>query len=230
MINDLKLGFKLFKYGIQSKSLITLFFIFTAIGILMELFATSTMDNMGGLYMVLCPIYFAQLLITSTVSLYIASSPYKFKLQTIIPVTYNFIIMTITFGLFIILRLLRIYLLSAHSEELIKNALCGIIFVAFFVMVLQIYSVIAYRSFIASLFVFFPVFIITFAGQGFISKHLGRFAIFGKLYNLSAVSAVSIAIVMLVLGYVGSYYLSIALYRKDLDPRTYKQALARVGR
>lgn len=230
MINDLKLGFKLFKYGIQSKSLIALFFVFTGLGIVMECFATQSMDNMGGLYMVLCPIYFAQLLVTSTVSLYISSSPYKFKLQTTIPVTYNFLFMTATFGLFITIRFLRIYLFSEPSEELIKHALCGIIFVAFLVFVLQVYSVIAYRSFILSLFVFLPAFFVTFVGQGFISKRLEKYAFFGKLYNLNAVSTVLIAVAFLVLGYVASYFLSQALYKYDLDPRTYKQALARVGR
>ena len=230
MINDLKLGFKLFKYGIQSKSLIALFFVFTGLGILMEIFATAAMDNMGGLYMVLCPIYFAQLLITSTVSLYISSSPYKFKLQTKIPVTYNFIFMTITFGLFITIRFLRIYLITKPSEELIKDSLCGIIFVAFLVFVLQVYSVIAYRSFIVSLFVFLPAFFITFVGQKFIADRFSDALIFDKLYNSSAVVIVLISLIFLVLGYVASYYLSIALYKKDLDPRTYKQALARVGR
>ena len=113
---------------------------------------------------------------------------------------------------------------------MIKNALCGIIFVAILVFVLQVYSVITYRSFIVSLFVFLPMFILVFLGQRLISEHMSDAPIFEKIYNSSAVVIVLISIAFLVLGYVASYYLSIALYKKDLDPRTYKQALARVGR
>ena len=41
MINDIKLACKMFKYGIQGKSLGLLFVIFMGLGIVMEVFATS---------------------------------------------------------------------------------------------------------------------------------------------------------------------------------------------
>ncbi len=228
MIKDLKLAFRLLKYGLQGKSMLMLFGIFMALGIMMECMATNVMDNMGAIYMVLCPTYITQMIITGTISLYIGSSPYKKRLQTSIPTEVAYLLSLLCFGLFITIRFCRLYFGKAElTDELLKHSLYGIIMVALLVFILQIYGSIAYKSYILSLIVFLPMFVFLFVGQGWIQGKIENLPALDAFLELGPVVITVTAVLIITLGAVAAYAITCAMYKRDIDPKIYKRILAR---
>ena len=228
MIKDLKLAFRLLKYGLQGKSMLMLFGIFMALGIMMESVATGVMDNMGGIYMVLCPTYITQMIITGTISLYIGSSPYKRRLQTSIPTEVAYLLSLLCFGLFSTIRLCRLYLGTPDlTDELLKHSLYGIIMVASLVFILQIYGAIAYKSYILSLVIFLPMFVFLFVGQGWLQGKIELIPPINAFLGTGPVVIMVVAVLIITLGAVAAYAITCAMYKRDIDPKIYKRILAR---
>ncbi len=228
MIKDLKLAFRLLKYGLQGKSMLMLFGIFMVLGIMMECMATNVMDNMGAIYMVLCPTYITQMIITGTISLYIGSSPYKKRLQTSIPTEVAYLLSLLCFGLFITIRFCRLYFGKAElTDELLKHSLYGIIMVALLVFILQIYGSIAYKSYILSLIVFLPMFVFLFVGQGWIQGKIENLPALDAFLGTGPVVITVTAVLIITLGAVAAYAITCAMYKRDIDPKIYKRILAR---
>ena len=228
MIKDLKLAFRLLKYGLQGKSMLMLFGIFMVLGIMMECMATNVMDNMGAIYMVLCPTYITQMIITGTISLYIGSSPYKKRLQTSIPTEVAYLLSLLCFGLFITIRFCRLYFGKAElTDELLKHSLYGIIMVAVLVFMLQIYGSIAYKSYILSLIVFLPMFVFVFVGQGWIQGEIENLPALDAFLGTGPVVITVTAVLIITLGAVAAYAITCAMYKRDIDPKIYKRILAR---
>ena len=228
MIKDLKLAFRLLKYGLQGKSMLMLFGIFMVLGITMECMATNVMDNMGAIYMVLCPTYITQMIITGTISLYIGSSPYKKRLQTSIPTEVAYLLSLLCFGLFITIRFCRLYFGKTElTDELLKHSLYGIIMVALLVFILQIYGSIAYKSYILSLIVFLPMFVFLFVGQGWIQGKIENLPALDAFLGTGPVVITVTAVLIITLGAVAAYAITCAMYKRDIDPKIYKRILAR---
>ena len=83
MTNNLKMGFKALKYGLNFKGNFFAMLLFLVLGFIM-MFASPT-KILGSVYNSIGAIMVVQLINSVSVSAMVQTSPYKKKLQTIIP-------------------------------------------------------------------------------------------------------------------------------------------------
>lgn len=229
MLKDLKLGFKIVKYGLQYKMMLGLMIAFIAIGVIFELF--SGQNNLGGLYMIIASVYWYQLIITPGISASILASPKKKSLQTSTPSMVMGICSVLGFTLYLVCKYLRLTVFhpASATPEVIKAEITRILITAIIAFAMMAYSGAAYKKFIASLVVVLIFFlpIIMFSMNDYLPvlmfERLG-------LDKMPLSVTIIISYVLLVLGALSSYLLSLALFKYDFDPKTYRSALSRAGK
>ena len=85
MLKDIKLGFKLLRYGYKLKLNVIMFVFFAVIGIASDIMSKGT-SIIGGVYFMMCGMFTFQLIMSMDVSELIQSTSLKKKLQIYIPV------------------------------------------------------------------------------------------------------------------------------------------------
>lgn len=83
MINDIKMGMKVIKYGLNALMTVIPLLICLVVGVLFDLF--MPVGCFGGLYFIMGGMSFVQLIHSVSVSTMVQTSPHKKKLQTTIP-------------------------------------------------------------------------------------------------------------------------------------------------
>lgn len=223
MINDIKMGFKIAKYGINTKTVLIMGAIFMALGIVMELTEYASDMGIGGLYIVLCGLYPYQMIITPSVAALVGTSPYRKKLHAEVPIFVTAVTMIFCFTLFIGVRIFKLTVLDGmNSLEALKTANLGIITLAFLAGMMMIYNSIAFKNMIIGMIALFAVlFPIMFSG------FLSSYASSELLASLSFPAAIGISYVILAIGWALSYVIARLLAKYPLDPRSYKAALTK---
>lgn len=220
-MKELKLGFKMMKYGLQYKTMVIMFIAFFALGTLFEL--TSVNGNLGGLYLVILGTYMHQMIITSTVSMYVSSSPKALRLQSFIPGVYSSITMVIGFLYFTILRFVHTQAwLYLDSPVFIKSTFGGLIIVSLLAFCILIYNAIAYKYYYLGM-VLLLITEIPLIMSG-MNDSLDRFIpSFNNLWTY-----IGLGLFIIILGGAIGIFISDLLKKKPLDPKIYKSAMSRL--
>lgn len=230
MINDIKLGFKVMKYGFQYKTILWLGLVFFGLGVVFELFINDSV--LGGLYLMLCSSYAFQLVITPTVSKMVCSSFAKKKLQTSIPCIFTAIMGIIAYTLYFAAKFIRMYVLvpeRAVGENYQAECIMAIT-VIFLAIVMPIYNAVAYKKFVLGLVVMLVCLLpfVFLSSSGALSRMVFAFA--GNSTNLSLVPIMLLGYAAVIVGAFISYFFTLMLYKFEMDPKTYRSAMAKAGK
>lgn len=218
---DFKLGLKMIKYGLQYKAILVMMIVFTALGTVYEVL--GTMGAMSGVYFVIAGAMISQMIISSTVSSYVAASPEAQKLRGIIPCVITCIVLFIEYTYFIVLRFVvtgawnhlgdTSFAVANFSGALVVGAL------AFFI---QLYDVFSSKCFI-------PAMILMIVTEVPLISFSDRFIRFvPELPNLWLYIAGGYVII--IVGCVVGILCARLMRKKNLDPRAYRSALKNAGR
>ena len=141
MINDIKLGFKLMKYGLQFKTTVFAAVLFILGGI------TAGIGNdefsLSGFAFVMAAIMAYQLVQSVTCSTMVQSSPQKKKLQTTVSTICTWVCMVILNTILVVVNV--IFMHTYHKPESVVAG--GIILDAAFVLIIIVYMVVAMKMF-----------------------------------------------------------------------------------
>lgn len=234
MIDDIELGLKIFKYGLNKKGTLTAMYLFAAIGVLFTIIVPFTMiDDMdssvslGGMYLGITGMFIPQLIITNTVSKMVQASQYKYKLQVVIPCRISMVFSLVSYSVFCGVNLLEEVIINRHwmiaeeafSDYLSRYITAQIITVSVFLTIMQIYNLLVYKmtavGYIASFIIIIPaIIIILFAGM--------RSALFQEI---SRGTALIIGYAAIIAGSLIGRLLAKVMYRRELCTLTYKAAL-----
>ncbi len=224
MINDLKLGFKVIPYGLNFKGSIFSFLLFMVLGFVMEV---STPDmGLGGLYIGMGSMLVIQLIHSICVSTMVQTSPYKKKLQTVIPsiIGGGYLLVANTVGL--IAKWIGFQ--SNNMRNGIRfdgeNAFAHmVLFSSLMMIVVMLYMGAALKCFWPATVIFFIVFVGLYASTT-VSVAIGETGVI----SLPVEAAILISYVSIVLGSVLMYWIFKAMYKMEYSKITFDAALKRV--
>ncbi len=224
--------FKLLKFGLQTRTMAILAVLFGALGIVYELidFNSNGLIPFSGLYLGLAGMYIYQVVITSGVSALVQVSPLRKKLLCSAPVLFTAITTTLTFTIFVILRL------TVGVNRFLKNnpggdtTICyvNILASAALLAFLFLYFSFSYRYYIISTvimaIILIPSLIIFVRSDFNITASLIR-SVSGLIDVFGKAGAIILSYLILWAGCLLCYLCNVALYRKPLSSIAYRSAL-----
>ena len=200
MIDELKRGMKLLKYGFNLKSSILLAVLFFLMGIVF-----IGIDNvtflLGGTYIMLGPMMLIQIVVTLISANSVAASPRKRVLEIWIPNLAGLVIMILGYICIIAIAVLKIYQKPALENDYLNNLAC----MGMLTCILGIYMSISYKSFLMSIL-------------GIALAYPTAYVLFGSIkIHLTIVTASLIGFAFIVLGSILSFMLRKAFYKKPIS-------------
>lgn len=118
MLKDIKLGFKLLRYGYKLKLNVIMLVFLAVIGIASDIMSKGT-TIIGGIYFMMSGMFTFQLIMSMDVSELIQSTSLKKKLQIYIPVMSSTVINLVVFTFLVIERVILIQNSVADKKQLI---------------------------------------------------------------------------------------------------------------
>ena len=155
MLKDIKLGFKLLRYGYKLKLNVIMLVFFAIIGIASDIISKGT-SIIGGIYFMMCGMFTFQLIMSMDVSELIQSTSLKKKLQIYIPVMSSTVINLVVFTFLVIERVILIQNSVADKKQLIFTLF------TIDVVLLTVYTSICYKYFVLGFIVFMVLFMAVF--------------------------------------------------------------------
>lgn len=221
MINNLKLGIRMFRYGSGLVGMTVFCGIFLVLGLLMNFGYTilGSAGSPGDVFLLIVSVYPVQIIYTLSISNFIASSPIKKRMQTSVPVTiccFNML------AIYLVNALCKGIMLSGHPEN-IGTACAELVSLAGFGVIFMLYLALAYKYFLVSIVAGILVYYYTgirldginSVWSGIFDNSVGSFAL-----------ALLIGLVCIVIGGFGQYGLTLLVYKAPIS----KYALSAVVR
>lgn len=208
MINNFKLGIRMFRYGSGLVLMMVCSCIFFVLGLLMNIGynVLKMAGNPGDVFLMLVAIYPIQILYSLSASNYIASSPAKKRMQTSVTATvccFNIVV------IYLINSLLKVIMLKGHPEN-IGKACAEMVSLAGFAVILMLYLAVAYKYFWMSIIGGVAVY------YYLIARLNGLNTLWPEIFENSAGSfalALLIGLVIIVLGGLCQYGLALLVYK-----------------
>ncbi len=218
MINDMKLGIMLLRYGFGIKTNLVLLIVCTAADLLcfaLELAGITT--PLDGFMLLACVIP-VQILFTLNVVDIVLTSPARKKLQTSVPA-----VMTLctTLAAYLIVVLKEAVIVLIHPDKTAQSAM-RLVFLGVLVAVIMAFTGVLYKSFPA-------FFVMYFSLSGFISFFMMpilRSDFLGEDRG-SLVRAARIGVVLILAGGALEYALSVLFYKKPVSKKVLGERLSR---
>lgn len=218
MINDMKLGIMLLRYGFGIKTNLVLLIVCTAADLLcfaLELAGITT--PLDGFMLLACVIP-VQILFTLNVVDIVLTSPARKKLQTSVPA-----VMTLctTLAAYLIVVLKEAVIVLIHPDKTAQSAM-RLVFLGVLVAVIMAFTGVLYKSFPA-------FFVMYFSLSGFISFFMMpilRSDFLGEDRG-SLVRAALIGVVLILAGGALEYALSVLFYKKPVSKKVLGERLSR---
>lgn len=214
MINDLKLGFKIMKYGHSAKLSIIGSIIVAVIGILLcAAGALVTNTFPGGYFLMMAALLLLQLLSTVNAANLVQTSPMKKKLQTSVPALLSVLLMMAAYLVNIIVAAVTV----CADPEAAELACAQIICTAVIMGIVMLYYGAVFKYFVVSTAFFLLAFIATYPTMIDGELHWGIMPFPGVWGNFALTSATG-AVIILVCGTL-EYLLSLAVYKAPMSKR-----------
>lgn len=153
MLKDIKLGFKLLKYGYKLKLNVIMLVFFAIFGIASEIFSKGT-SIIGGVYFMMSGMFTFQLIMSMDVSELIQSTSLKKKLQIYIPVLASTVINLILFTIFVVERVVLIQMGVADKTQIIYT----LFMLDVILLITYLYTSICYKYFVLGFILFMVMF------------------------------------------------------------------------
>ncbi len=166
MLKDIKLGFKLLRYGYKLKLNVIMFVFFAVSGIASDIMSKGT-SIIGGVYFMMCGMFTFQLIMSMDVSELIQSTSLKKKLQIYIPVMSSTVINLVVFTFLVIERVILIQNSVADKKQLIFTLFT----LDVELLTVYLYTSICYKYYVLGFIVFMVLFMgvfTVFSGAAFV--------------------------------------------------------------
>ena len=161
MLKDIKLGFKLLRYGYKLKLNVIMLVFLAVIGIASDIMSKGT-TIIGGIYFMMSGMFTFQLIMSMDVSELIQSTSLKKKLPIYIPVMSSTVINLVVFTFLVIERVILIQNSVADKKQLIFTL---------FTLDVELYTSICYKYYVLGFIVFMVLFMgvfTVFSGAAFV--------------------------------------------------------------
>lgn len=221
MINDLKLGCKAIRYGLNLKGNLIVVILFLVLGCIME-FMVSDMI-FGGMYVGLGSMMIVQLIHSVAVSGMVQSSPYKKRLQTRVPAIVGGVYLFIVNTFAIVLKLVGTYVQSGGVEWATAGVSNAILLSGIMMMILVVYMSVALKLFWPATIAFFILF---FSYYGFSEKLLVMMDTEATMI-LPIELSILVSYLIVLLGSIIMYLIFLATYKLDYSKITWEASLKR---
>lgn len=213
MLNEIKLGFKLLKYGYRLKFNIFIMGLIFTIGLVTEIASKGT-NYIGGAYFMICAMFGFQFVCSVGLSEYIQSTGVKKKLSVDVPVLLHAVLSLFTLLLIVIERAMLIQFYPENEIMVIKM----FIIVVTFNVATHIYTGICYKYFFVGVVIFTAMFVglLTFFNYSLsgysawihINHGIGYYALIAFVITLVAIAI--------------EYVICSLLYRKPLSEYAFR--------
>lgn len=219
MINDIKLGIRLLRYGYGIKMNLVLLIVCTAADVLffaLELAGITT--PLDGYLLLACAMVPVQILFSLNAVDIVLASPVRKKLQTSVPAVMS---LCATLAAYLIIVLKKAVIILIHPDKTAQSAVM-LSFLAFLAAVIMVFTGVLYKS--------FPAFLVMcFSLSGFVSffmMSLLRSDFLGEDMG-ALVRGALIGAVLILAGGALEYVLSILFYKKPVSKKTLGGKLSR---
>ncbi len=219
MINDMKLGIRLLRYGYGIKTNLVLLIVCTAADMLcfaLELAGITT--PLDGYLLLACAMVPVQILFSLNAVDIVLASPVRKKLQTSVPAVMS---LCATLAAYLIIVLKKAVIILIHPDKTAQSAVM-LSFLAFLAAVIMVFTGVLYKS--------FPAFLVMcFSLSGFVSffmMSLLRSDFLGEDMG-ALVRGALIGAVLILAGGALEYVLSILFYKKPVSKKTLGGKLSR---
>ena len=219
MINDMKLGIRLLRYGFGIKTNLVLLIVCTAADMLcfaLELAGITT--PLDGYLLLACAMVPVQILFSLNAVDIVLASPVRKKLQTSVPAVMS---LCATLAAYLIIVLKKAVIILIHPDKTAQSAVM-LSFLAFLAAVIMVFTGVLYKS--------FPAFLVMcFSLSGFVSffmMSLLRSDFLGEDMG-ALVRGALIGAVLILAGGALEYVLSILFYKKPVSKKTLGGKLSR---
>lgn len=212
MINDLKIGFKIMKYGHAAKLSIIASIIVGLFGLAfcaLSLVMTSTFP--GGYFLMMSVLLLLQLISTVGAANLVQTSPMKRKLQTSVPALISVVLML---GGYLFQAAASAVMVCVKPETL-QASCTQLIFTAVIMGVIMLYYGAVYKYFVASTAAFLIVFLIIYEPM-IMGDLLWTYLPFSGAWGNFVLSA-AIGLVIILAGGVLEYLISLAVYKAPVS-------------
>lgn len=219
MINDMKLGIRLLRYGYGIKMNLVLLIVCVAADVLffaLELAGITT--PLDGYLLLACAMVPVQILFSLNVVDIVLASPVRKKLQTSVPAVMS---LCATLAAYLIIVLKKAVIVLIHPDKTAQSAVM-LSFLAFLAAVIMVFTGVLYKSFAAFV-------VLCFSLSGFISffmMSLLRSDFLGEDMGALARSTL-IGAVLILAGGALEYALSVLFYKKPVSKKTLGGKLSR---
>lgn len=153
MLKDIKLGFKLLRYGYKLKLNVIMLVFLTVIGIASDIMSKGT-TIIGGIYFMMSGMFTFQLIMSMDVSELIQSTSLKKKLQIYIPVMSSTVINLVIFTFLVVERVILIQYGVADKTQLIYTLFT----IDVVLLIVYLYTSICYKYYVLGFIVFMVLF------------------------------------------------------------------------
>ena len=227
MKKDMMKAFKLIRYGVMAKGTFLIMVIFFTAGTVLELMGFSVQmegaQSGSGRYIgsvfILCSAMFpGQLLISTSLAGLVQTSSYKKRIQTSMLAKLNMFCNFTAVTWIVFLRL--VYGLVYHED--MAEQMDSLLLTGLFVLLFNLFSIIVYKYFVASILI---IVFFSMAIQVFDNWLSGGYA--PAVFHLHPLLAVGFSYGMLIVGGILSYWISKAVYKKELTRAAFGAAAAR---
>ena len=213
MLKEIRLGFKLLRYGYRLKFNVACMLVIFLIGLISEIVTKGT-SFIGGAYFMICSMFAFQFVCSVCLSEYIQSTGVKKKLSVDVPVILHAVLSLVTLVIIIIERSILIQMYPANEAVVVKMFIMVVAFNA----ITHIYTGICYKYFVAGVFIFIAMFmgIMMFFNYAMLGPRATIYITHGM--GFYAVIALVVTIVAIAIEYI----LCSLLYKKPLSDYAFK--------
>lgn len=231
MMGQCKYAFQMLRYafGIKGNSVAAV--IMLAIGLALEFVSHGT-TFLGSFFLMVLSMFPVQFLYSISLSDHVAASPYRKRLQTSMPALMN---LTLNIGIFTLMNIIKaveIYLFPEDTELIIGS----LVMLSVAELIITIYTGIVFKYYIIATVVMVAFYSFLGGAGGWIMAEnhqmYGFYSVFtamGYIFvgKMSFVGAVVVSYVLLFVGALLQYLVSLVFYRKPLSKRAQGAAMKR---
>lgn len=212
MINDWKLGMKMLRYTYNLKMTIVSGILFLAAGIFLTVVEMNSDSGLlGGWFFMCIGLLPTQLLYSLNASGIVQVSSAKKKMQTSVPTFMTFVNMAALYVLELIIQGILIWGCAKRPEQVAYEMFTLVLMTALIMMYLGV----SYKYFVISTIVFVPCTICLFSGLMTSGVRYGWNTL--GVTGIPLILVVPAGLVVLVMGGLGQYLLSLLFYRAPLS-------------
>lgn len=214
MINDLKLGFKIMKYGHSAKLSIIGSIVLAVFGLVFCVISIAVSVSFpGGYFLMMSVLLLLQLISTVNAANLVQTSPMKKKLQTSVPALFSVLLMLAAYLFNVVVAAIA----ACAKPEAIKFFCTQIISTAVIMGVIMLYYGVVYKYFVASTVGFFIIFMFVYPSYSG-NELYWSFMPFAESWQNFVLTAVIGLGIILVCG-VLQYLISLAVYKAPISKR-----------